>query len=152
MTDARRKAPKVLVVDDDDVLQRRLGRALRDRGVEVLGLIHAWRILDVATEQRPALILIDVEMGYHDGNLLEDVKRDPVTVGIPIFMYSAKDTHYDRLLAFELGADEYFGKPLLPEAIADRIASRLERLGRLAAGVPPLRDTAETLPDLTEID
>ncbi len=151
MPDASRKAARVLVVDDHDVLQRKLGRALRDRGIEVLVLVHAWRILDVATEQRPDLILIDVEMGYHDGNILEEVKHDPTTVGIPIFMYSPKDTHYDRLLAFELGADEYFGKPLQPETVAERIAARLERLGRVALSVSP-RDAAETIPDLLEID
>jgi DNA-binding response OmpR family regulator len=152
MSDAIRNSPKVLIVDDDDVLQRKLGRALRDRGIEVLGLVHEWRILDVANEQRPDLLLVDVQMGYHGGNALDDLKRDRTTVGIPIFMYSAKDTHFDRLLAFELGADEYFGRPLVPAAIADRIASRLERLGRLVPGAMPMRDTAETLPDLIEID
>jgi len=152
MAGSSRKAPKVLIVDDDDVLQRKLGRALRDRGIEVLGLVHAWRILDVAIEQRPDLVLIDVEVGYHGGNVLEDVKRDRTTAGIPIFMYSPKDTHFDRLLAFELGADEYFGRPLEPAAIAERIASRLERLGRLVPGMPPARDSYETLPDLLEID
>jgi len=152
MAEISRQAPKVLIVDDDDVLQRKLGRALRDRGIEVLDLIHARRILDVAIEQRPDLILIDVEMGYHGGNILEDVKRDPITAGIPIFMYSPKDTHYDRLLAFELGADEYFGKPLQPASVAERIASRLEKLGRLIPSMAPVRDAAETLPDLIEID
>jgi DNA-binding response OmpR family regulator len=152
MAETTRTPPKVLIVDDDDVLQRKLGRALRDRGIEVLGLVHEWRILDVTSEQRPDLLLIDVQMGYHGGNALEDLKRDRATVGIPIFMYSPKDTHFDRLLAFELGADEYFGRPLLPAAVADRIASRLERLGRLIPGASPMRDTAETLPDLIEID
>jgi DNA-binding response OmpR family regulator len=152
MSEPSRKVPKVLVVDGDDVLQWKVSRALRDQGIDVVSLLHPWRILEVAEEQRPDLILVDVEMGYHQGNRLEELKQNRVTLGVPIFMHSSKDTRYDRLLAFELGADEYFGKPLQPDAMAERIASRLEKLGWSLSARPPARDPAQTIPDLLEID
>jgi DNA-binding response OmpR family regulator len=119
---------KILIVDHDGNLQRSVAQALRVLHLEPVSLLHGWRTLEVAAEQQPDAIVVDVAMGYHRGNLLEDLKRDPRTQSIPVFMYSRKDTHYDRLLAFELGADDYFGKPFQADILVRRVVLHLEKV------------------------
>src|SRR5262249_10434737 len=115
MSTTIRPAAKVLIVHDDEHLQRMMSQALRDYGIEPLSLLRPWRMVEVAADERPDLILLDVEMGYHRGNLIEELKIDQRTRHVPLFMHGRKDTQYDRLLAFELGADDYFGRPIQPE-------------------------------------
>jgi DNA-binding response OmpR family regulator len=67
-------------------------------------------------------------------------------------MHGRKDTQYDRLLAFELGADDYFGRPFQPDVLARRVALHLDALARARQDEQPMRSPLDTIPDLAEID
>jgi DNA-binding response OmpR family regulator len=135
-----------MIVDDDEVLQHTVRSALFDLDVEPLSLVHPSRLLAVALEQQPDLLLVNIEIAHHAGNLIEELEHESRTRGTPVLMYSRKDTPYDRLLAFELGAG-YLGKPFETEALARRIAEQLW------SGPPmPSHAQADTMPDLLEID
>jgi DNA-binding response OmpR family regulator len=135
-----------MIVDDDEVLQHAVRSALFDLDVETLSLVYPSRLLAVALEQQPDLLLVNIEIGHHAGNLIEELEHEPRTRGTPVLMYSRKDAPYDRLLAFELGAG-YLGKPFDSDALARRIAEQLW------SGPPmPPHAQADTMPDLLEID
>jgi len=119
---------KILVVDDDVLLQSTLARTIRAAGLGVIQLLDGVKAVEVAVAKRPALIILDVNMPTTDGrDILRDLKRDPRTARIPVFMYSARASQHDRKMALELGADEYFDKPLEPRLLLSRIIQRLEK-------------------------
>jgi DNA-binding response OmpR family regulator len=123
--DTERK-PLVLVVDDDELFQRSVCRVLQHAGLDTVTVRDGARTVDVAAAQHPDLILLDIDIAGCDGReVLGQLKRDARTTGIPVFMNSARDTHLERWLAFELGAADYFGKPFPVQVLAQRILSHL---------------------------
>src|SRR6266567_1914383 len=120
------KKPLVLVAADDDMFQRSVCRVLQHAGLDTVTVTDGARTLDVAAEQHPDLILLDIDLAGCDGReVLGQLKRDARTTDIPVFMNSARDTHLERWVAFELGAADYFGKPFPVQVLAQRILSHL---------------------------
>jgi CheY-like chemotaxis protein len=151
----------VLVVDDDASVQRSVGRALRDWGLAVLQLAYASRTVEVAAEQHPDLILMDIGVrevrsglgtcGDDGRAALMSLKGDPRTADIPVFAYGPTDPRIERLLAFQLGADGYFNEPLALEVVCRRIVFRLEEFA-CVADPPACREPLDTWPDLEDVD
>jgi DNA-binding response OmpR family regulator len=123
--------PKILIVDDDAALQALLFRATRAAGLEAIALLEGARALEVAVEERPDLILLDLEMADADGrDILRDLKRNPQTKPIPVFMYTGRQSPHDRRISLELGAEKYFEKPFDLSALMRRMVYRLGKLDR----------------------
>src|SRR5713101_5879900 len=121
------KKPLILVVDDDELFQRSVCCVLQHVGLETVTVTDGAHTLDVAATRHPDLILLDVDIPGCDGReVLGQLKRDERTTGIRVFMNSARDTHEERWVAFELGAADYFGKPFPVQVLAQRILSRLK--------------------------
>jgi CheY-like chemotaxis protein len=122
--------PKILIVEDDASLQAILWRATRAASLEAIALLEGSRALEVAADEQPDLILLDIEMPGADGrDILRDLKRDPRTKRIPVFMYTGMQSPHDRRLSLELGAEKYFVKPFELGALMRRIVFRLGKLG-----------------------
>ncbi len=118
----------ILVVDDDALLQATLARTMRTAGLAVVTLLDGLQALDVAASEQPSLIVLDINMPAIDGrDILRNLKRDPRTAQIPVFMYTARGSQQDRTIALKLGADEYFDKPFDPQMLVRRIIHRLEK-------------------------
>jgi len=152
MSETNQRPLKILIVEHDGNLQRSLARAFRVLHLDPVSLVHGWRTIEVAADQKPDAIVVDVDMAQVRSNLVVDLKRDPRTQSIPVFMYSREDTHHDRVLAFELGADDYLGKPFQADILVRRVVLRLDKLGRLPPRPVAPRDPFDTLPDIIEID
>ncbi len=158
----KRNISLVLVIDDDAFVQRSVGRALRDWGLAVLQLAYASRAVEVAAEQAPDLILLnldspaallDLNTPGGDGRaVLANLKHDPRTSRIPVFAYGGKEPHLERLHAFQLGADGYFSPPLNLELVCRRIVFRLEEFERIADPPPAYREPLDTWPDMEDVD
>ncbi|WNG49585.1 response regulator [Archangium minus] len=138
MVAARRpERSRVLVVDDDPEAVRALSAALTSQLVEVVGLEDPYRMVDVLAEQRPDLLLLDVEMPGPSGfDLCRIVRSMPEWQSLPILFITAHTGVEFRVAAFQAGADDYLAKPVMREELRARVQSRLER-ARLA------RDRAE---------
>ncbi|WNG39069.1 response regulator [Archangium violaceum] len=138
MVAARRpERSRVLVVDDDPEAVRALSAALTSQLVEVVGLEEPYRLVDVLAEQRPDLLLLDVEMPGPSGfDLCRIVRSMPEWQSLPILFITAHTGVEFRVAAFQAGADDYLAKPVMREELRARVQSRLER-ARLA------RDRAE---------
>jgi len=161
MVRKKRSISMVLVVEHDALVQRAVGRALRDWGLAVLQLAYASRAVEVAAEQSPDLILLDLEapgalleletLGDDGRGVLATLKRDRRTSAIPVFAYGGRDPHTERLLAFQLGADGYFSQPLDLDVVCRRIVFRLEEFERMS-DAPAYREPLDTWPDMEDVD
>ncbi len=81
-----------------------------------------------ARQQSPALIVLDMMMPGMTGlEVCKVLKGDNSTSGIPIVLLTAKSSEVDRILAFELGADDYMTKPFSPRELILRIQAILRR-------------------------
>ena len=107
------KSPKILVVDDEENIVRLLEMNLRRRGYDVRHAYDGQEGLTVATEERPDLIICDVNMPLLDGfEVLRRLKADQQLKDIPIVMLTAKAQTDDLWHGIDAGAEYYVTKPI----------------------------------------
>jgi DNA-binding response OmpR family regulator len=96
-----------------------------------------------AQEAKPEVILLDLMVPQLNGwEVCRRLKQDPVTRGIPVIMVTGRTEEGDKVLGFELGADDYVTKPFSPRELLARIRAVLRR-GKLPegdAGKPRLKE------------
>ncbi len=84
--------------------------------------------LELAKKDRPVLIILDLMLPGMDGkDVCRALKSNPLTRSIPILMLTAKAEEVDRVIGFELGADDYVTKPFSPRELVLRIKAILRR-------------------------
>jgi DNA-binding response OmpR family regulator len=126
-----RRQHRILIVDDDMTLLSSLARAAVDAGLAVSTALDGSEALRICSTDPPDAILLDVNMPSSDGrDVLKVLKRDPKTAKIPVFVHSARTSHHDRIVALELGAEEYFEKPFDLTLLFRRVVSSIEKLGQ----------------------
>jgi DNA-binding response OmpR family regulator len=119
---------KILVADDEPDVLNLVELNLQRAGFEVLKAENGERALQIAREQHPALVVLDLMMpGLNGLDVTKQLKKDPKTSGIPILMLTARADEVDRIVGLELGADDYVTKPFSPREIVLRVQSVLRR-------------------------
>jgi two-component system phosphate regulon response regulator PhoB len=84
--------------------------------------------LELAKKERPNLIILDLMLPQIDGkDVCRALKSNPLTQSIPILMLTAKAEEVDRVIGFELGADDYVTKPFSPRELVLRVKAILRR-------------------------
>jgi two-component system cell cycle response regulator DivK len=105
--------PKLLLVEDNAENRDGLSRHLRRRGYEVLLAVDGRQGVDVATAERPDLILMDMSLPVLDGwEATRLLKAADATRSIPVIALTAHAMAGDREKALEAGCDEYDTKPV----------------------------------------
>jgi len=122
---------KILIVDDNPTNLKLVAYLMRAKGYEVSTAIDAHAAISEIQAQRPALILMDLQLPGIDGlELTRRLKADPETRGIIIVAVTAYAMKGDQDKAIAAGCDDYVTKPIdtrvLPETIARHLA-RSER-------------------------
>ena len=115
----------VLVVDDDDRLVSSVRRVLAYEGYRVLTATSGPEGLQLARDEAPDLIILDVMLPGVDG--LEIARRVQAGGGVPVLMLSARDRIEDKVAGLEAGADDYLVKPFAVEELLARVKARLRR-------------------------
>lgn len=124
---ARVKA-KILVVDDEPDALELITFNLKNAGFDVLTADDGEAALQLARNQLPDLVLLDLMLPEVDGlEVCKILRRDPATSAIPIIMVTAKAAEMDRVLGLELGADDYVTKPFSPRELVLRVKNLLRR-------------------------
>ena len=119
---------RVLVIEDERDLQQVLAYNLRKEGYEVLQAVDGLEGLRTAKIHHPDMILLDLLLPDLPGTeVCKGLKADPTTRDIPVLMLTAKGEEIDRVLGFELGAEDYVVKPFSVRELLLRIQAILRR-------------------------
>ena len=125
---------RVLVVEDDPVINDAVTRRLAAEGYDVTQAWDGPAAVAAATDGRPDVVVLDVMLPGVDG--LEVCRQVQATVPVPVLMLTARDDESDILAGLAVGADDYLTKPFGMRELVARIGAllrRVERAGVLAA-------------------
>lgn len=115
----------ILIVDDEQHIVDILVYNLEKEGYNTLQANDGLTAVDIALNQKPDLILLDIMLPKMDG--LAVCKRIRHTLNVPILMLTAKDEEIDKILGLELGADDYVTKPFSVRELMARIKANLRK-------------------------
>jgi two-component system phosphate regulon response regulator PhoB len=120
---------KLLVVDDDEDILELVCFQLNKEGYKVFRSKNGEEGLQLALREKPDLVVLDIMLpGLSGIEVLKRLKHQRQTQGIPVLMLTAKGDELDRVLGFELGAEDYVTKPFSVRELLLRIRAILSRL------------------------
>lgn len=118
----------VLVIDDEHDIQDVLEFNLRAAGFDVLRATRGSEGLRLARETHPDLVLLDLMLPDTSGiEICRTLKSEVTTRRVPVVMVTAKNDEIDRVVGFELGADDYIVKPFSVRELVLRVRAVLRR-------------------------
>jgi phosphate regulon transcriptional regulator PhoB len=119
----------ILVVEDERDLQRVLTYNFKQAGFDVVSATDGETALRAVREERFDLVLLDLMLPDMPGTeVCRRLKQSPQTSAIPVVMVTAKGEEVDRIVGFELGADDYVVKPFSPAELVARVDAVLRRI------------------------
>ena len=119
---------RILVVDDDNNICELLRLYLEKEGYDVLLAHNGGEAVKMFQELSPDLMILDIMLPVLDGwQVCREVRKFSDK---PIIMLTAKGETFDKVLGFELGADDYVVKPFEPKEIVARVKAVLRRTGK----------------------
>jgi DNA-binding response OmpR family regulator len=136
---------KVLIVDDDRVLADVLAFTMRRAGYQIIQAFDGESALQLWAEDRPDLVLLDVNLPKLDGFAVCQYIREQANT--PILLLTVRDEEDDIVHGLELGADDYITKPFSPRQLVARAQAVLRRAGKVPA--PAIRQVGDLTLDPT---
>jgi two-component system phosphate regulon response regulator PhoB len=134
---------QIFLVEDDADITRLVRHHLEASGYLVRTYSALGEVLPDALKHRPALFLLDIMVPGGNGlALCEQVRASEILAPTPIIFLTAKTSEADRVLGFEVGADDYISKPFSPRELVARVKAVLRRFE------PPLPSAVRELGDL----
>jgi two-component system, OmpR family, response regulator len=118
---------RILLVDDEQAVQTLLTYPLRKEGYEVVGAMDGQEALDLFSEERFDLVVLDIMLPKLDG--IEVCRRLRTRSQVPIIMLTAKGDEVDKIAGLEMGADDYITKPFSVREFRSRVKAALRRGG-----------------------
>jgi two-component system alkaline phosphatase synthesis response regulator PhoP len=128
---AGRSAGRVLVVEDEADVAELIRYTLTREGYEVSAVSNGADAIRAVRDMRPDAILLDIMVPQLNGwEVCRRLRQDPDTRNIPVIMVTGRAEEGDRVLGFELGADDYVTKPFSPRELVARIRAVTRRVRR----------------------
>jgi two-component system phosphate regulon response regulator PhoB len=128
----------ILVVDDEKDLASLLDFNLRQAGYDTVLAANGEQALSAARRRTPDLVLLDLMLPDVSGTeVCRQLKSDPRTKAVPVVMLTARGEELDRVVGFELGADDYVVKPFSMRELTLRVKAVLRRAGQTRGDRPP---------------
>lgn len=119
---------KILVADDDVMLQRLISNTLKLEHHEVIVADNGPQALEMARTQKPDLLILDVMMpGLNGFDVCTALRQDPATTTLPVIMLSGLGQVQEKIMGLKAGADEYVTKPIDPRELLTRVEMLLAR-------------------------
>jgi two-component system phosphate regulon response regulator PhoB len=119
---------KILIVEDDKHISKLVKYNLEKAGFECTVTITGEEALEILDRDPINLIILDIMLPKMDGfETCKIIKQKKIGASIPIIMLTAKSEEMDRVVGFELGADDYVVKPFSPRELVLRVKAILKR-------------------------
>lgn len=129
---------KILIIDDDLDTLKLVGVMLQRQGYEISAAADGRQGLAKALTEKPDVILLDVMMPEMDGyEVARQLRKNPQTQSTPILMFTAKTQLDDKVIGFEVGADDYLTKPTHPSELQAHVRALLDRVTDQASAESP---------------
>jgi chemosensory pili system protein ChpA (sensor histidine kinase/response regulator) len=123
--------PLAMVVDDSITVRRVTERFLQRNGMRVVTAKDGLDAISVISDNKPDIILLDIEMPRMDGyEFASHVRNDPSVADVPIIMITSRVGDKHRARAIELGVNDYLGKPFQDATLLEAIGRQLEDKGK----------------------
>jgi two-component system alkaline phosphatase synthesis response regulator PhoP len=128
---------RILIIEDEQDLIKGLKLNLSDEGFDIDYAVTGPEGLRKALNDAPDLIILDIMLPEMDGlEVCRELRKK--SIGIPIIMLTAKGEEIDKVVGFEIGADDYLTKPFSIRELIARIKARLRHTEREGKTVPEL--------------
>ncbi|MEG2882218.1 MAG: response regulator transcription factor, partial [Christensenella sp.] len=115
----------ILVIDDDKNIREVVKLYLRKEGYEITEAADGAIGADLFFGKQYDLVILDIMMPVQDG--IETIKQIRAKSNVPVIMLTAKGETFDKVLALELGADDYIVKPFDPKELVARVKAVIRR-------------------------
>jgi len=122
-----KKAGKVLLAEDDELLAALLKHRLEKDGYEVHLSQDGKEVKDFLSETIPDIIICDIMMPYYSGMEVTDHVRNVLKSTVPIIIISSAGNEDNVISAFELGANDFLSKPVSPSELMVRVAREINK-------------------------
>lgn len=131
---------KVLIVDDDPDLLHLVKEALAESGFEVATAVDGGAARQIARDERPDAVILDVDMPAADGfEILKTLKNDATLKYTPVILMMDEPATEDKVRGFSLGAHDFVEKPFISEELVARVGAAIR--SKLSADRLRLRNT-----------
>ncbi|HSV43920.1 MAG TPA: response regulator transcription factor, partial [Candidatus Bathyarchaeia archaeon] len=138
----------ILVVEDDKHISKLIRYNLEKEGYDCTMVITGEEALDVLDTTAIDLIILDIMLPKMDGfEVCKLIRQNKATVSVPLIMLTARGEEIDRIIGFELGADDYMAKPFSPRELILRIKAVLKR-GRASESEKDILEAGDIVIDL----
>ena len=122
---------KILIAEDERDIRDLITFTLQFAGYEVVAAINGEEALNLARNEVPDLILMDVRMPRMTGyEACSAIKADPKLKDVPVIFLSAKGQEAEIQTGLQAGAEEYLLKPFAPDQLTQRIQAVLQKIGK----------------------
>ena len=136
-------AKTILIVEDDRDILELIVWHLKAEGYRVIAADDGAKGYELAGREKPDLIILDLMLPSMDGlEICKRLKRSEPFEHVPVIMLTAKGEEVDRIVGFELGADDYMVKPFSPRELLLRIRAILRRADGATEKNPVIRHKA----------
>ena len=120
--------PRILIVEDEKDIVQVLEFALRQAGFETVSARDAGEAFARIREKPPDAVILDLMLPDMPGTeICRQLKAGPKTASLPVIMLTARSEEVDRVVGFELGADDYITKPFSVREVVLRVKAVLRR-------------------------
>lgn len=121
----------IYCIEDDNGIRDLIVYTLTASGYEAKGFADSSELWTAVKQEIPTLILLDVMLPNEDGiSILKKIRSDKKTAELPVIMETAKETEYDKVVALDLGADDYLTKPFGMMEMVSRVRAVLRRTSK----------------------
>ncbi len=116
---------KIYIVEDDRVLRTKLMKSLNSYGYECAYSDDWQNIIQLALQESPDLILLDINLPLFDGfHICREIRKQSE---VPIIVVTSRSTDIDELMSINLGADDFITKPYNTQILVARIAALFKK-------------------------
>ena len=118
----------VYLVEDDSSIRELVVYTLNSTGIQAEGFEKPSDFWKALNTKMPSLVILDVMLPEESGiEILQKLRKNPMTERVPVIMATAKTSEYDKINGLESGADDYIAKPFSMMEMVARVKALLRR-------------------------